>query len=88
MVKAEAVYESPVKTALTRFVVKILTSNPLALKILQTTFLQNPRQSRLSEGVGEGGTPLHAILPKTEPVLAEVFRSGPRFFFRQFPQRT
>ena len=44
-------------------IVKMLTSNPLGLNILQTLFAE-PAPVRLSEGAGEGVAPEAKIFPE------------------------
>ena len=53
MVKAEAA-DAANENSHKSFVVSILTSKSRALKILQDVFAKPARQSRHSEGVGEG----------------------------------
>ena len=65
------------------FVLKILTSNPLGLKILQTMFA-NPAPVAAFKGVGGGGYPLKpAVFPKRtrrksahQRFSSEIFSAG------------
>ena len=80
MVKAEAVYESPGQNSANCFVVKILTSNPLALKILQRHFAKPAPVAAFRGGGGRGyPTPRHTS-PKQNQSSQPISASFDEFF--------
>jgi hypothetical protein len=67
------------------FVLKILTSNPYAFKILQTVFDAEPASVKVFEGLGGRGVPANpARFPETKLPQPPVFRAHSHFFLKIF----
>lgn len=65
------------------FVLKILTSKPLGLKILQSIFA-NPAPVAAFRGVGEGGTPETCYFPEMDSPKKRSSVPLSEIFFRRF----
>src|SRR5260370_12190878 len=88
MVKAEAVTRTHRKQDRKSFVVKILTPNPLGLKILQTLIAESAPVKAFNRGWG-GGTPSNHNFPKMKFAQTQRFGLLLQVFFSEdlYPSR-